>query len=103
MACAWVFSAAFSGSRIMNQTSRWGWVGLLFAGTVSVAALSGCSSTGGAAEEKVLGQMGLPLTTQGASGVSYRLRDATFAIQSNNYYYDYGFAGGNGVSAGSGG
>ena len=66
----------------MNLSSRWGWAGLLLTGALSAGALGGCSGAGEGSEgEKVFGQMALPLTTQGASGVTYRLRDATFVIQ----------------------
>ena len=39
-----------------------------------------------------LGQLALPLVTQGASGVTYRLRDATFAV--HHYNYGPGMGGG---------
>jgi len=72
----------------MNQKSGWGWGGLLLTSALSLGVLGGCSGAGGAGEsEKVFGQMELPLTTQGASGVKYRLRDATFTVQSQYYYY----------------
>jgi hypothetical protein len=90
----------------MNHSSRWGWGGLLLAGALSLGALGGCSGAGeGSEREKVFGQMALPLTTQGASGVTYRLRDATFVIQPEFYYYTGSAgngSGGNG-SAGVGG
>jgi hypothetical protein len=57
-------------------------------------ALVGCSgsSFGGSnsgEHESKLGQLALPLVTQGASGVTYHLRDATFAIHRYANYYDY--------------
>jgi len=64
-------------------------------------ALVGCSGTGkpaGSSEEKV-GNLALPLVTQGASGITYRLRDATFVVQPLSYY---GYGGGPAM-AGSGG
>ncbi|MDF3068462.1 MAG: hypothetical protein K0R38_4063 [Polyangiaceae bacterium] len=54
--------------------------------------LAGCGSGGGSAEEH--GTLRVPLSTQGPSGTSYRLRDATFEIR-NQYYY-YSNAGGEG-------
>lgn len=61
--------------------------------------LAGCGNAGqgnGEPENKV-GQLALPLVTQGASGTTYRLRDATFNI------YRYGYWGGGGSSVGGGG
>src|SRR4051812_42225627 len=88
----------------MNLKSRWGWAGLLLAGALSAGALGGCSGAGGESEgEKVFGQMALPLTTQGASGVTYRLRDATFVIQPQYYIYDSAAAGAGNSSAGGAG
>jgi hypothetical protein len=66
----------------MSQISRRMWTGLLLTAGFSVAGLLGCS--GGQAGD-TLGQMRLPLTTQGASGASYRLRNATFDVQSQYY------------------
>jgi len=40
----------------------------------------------------------LPLTTQGASGTTYRLRNATFVIQNQYYDYNYGEAGAGGAA-----
>lgn len=69
-------------------------MGLLVAGGLSVMGLVGCSGSGGDdGSSRALGEMALPLTTQGASGWSYRLRDATFVVQSQY----------RGASAGSGG
>ncbi|HKO47198.1 MAG TPA: hypothetical protein VJV79_05720 [Polyangiaceae bacterium] len=80
----------------MKQTSRRVWVGLLLAGSFGVVGLSGCSGAGGdEGDSKALGQIGLPLTTQGASGVTYRLRNATFVVQGQSYsYVDAAGAGG---------
>jgi hypothetical protein len=61
----------------------------------------GCGSTakdGGGGEDK-LGNLALPLVTQGASGLTYRLRDATFLI----HHYNYGPYMGVGGSVASGG
>src|SRR6188768_813481 len=69
----------------MNRTSRRLWVGLLLGAGFSVAGLVGCSGSGGRdGDASALGQMSLPLTAQGASGLTYRLRDATFVVQSQN-------------------
>jgi hypothetical protein len=83
----------------MNQISRRVWTGLLLSAGFSVAALVGCSGSGGRDGDALpLGQMNLPLTTQGASGVTYRLRDATFVVQNPYYDYEYGSAGAGGTS-----
>jgi len=87
----------------MKQTSRRVWVGLLLAGSFSVGGLSACSGSGGhEGESKALGQIGLPLTTQGASGVTYRLRHATFVVQNQYYDYGYGEAGAGGTNSNPG-
>jgi hypothetical protein len=74
-------------------------------GTLLIAAagltLVGCGSTGQPSSgegESNIGQLGLPLVTQGASGVMYRLRDATFNI----HHYGYGGYGGSVSGGGSG-
>lgn len=74
------------------------WGTLLTASAALV--VSGCS---GAQEIEApeMGELGLPLTTEGASGVTYRLRDATFAIH-NEYYYYYGYGVGGGPSMAGG-
>jgi hypothetical protein len=75
---------------------------LLLAGATAMT-LVGCGSNakGGDDGDKI-GQLALPLVTQGASGVTYRLRDATFAIHTGYYYYDYPMAPGS-AGTGSGG
>lgn len=45
-----------------------------------------CSNEGGAREES--GTLSVPLSTQGPSGATYRLRDATFQIINQYYYYE---------------
>jgi len=76
--------------------------GLLLTVGFGIAGLFGCSGAGGDhGESKAVGQMSLPLTTQGASGTSYRLRNATFVIQSQ--YYNYGTAGSGSAGYGSAG
>jgi hypothetical protein len=69
-------------------------LGLGFAATNLATA---CSSDGGAKEDH--GTLSLPLSTQGPSGTTYRLRDATFQITNEYYYYEAeGGAGGSGPS-----
>ena len=91
------FVSAFSGSEIMSQISRRVWTGLLLTAGFSVSGLLGCSGGAGGQADETLGQMNLPLTTQGASGANYRLRDATFVIQTQ--YYG-GYAGWSSVGGG---
>jgi len=83
----------------MKRTSRRVWTGLLLAVGVGGLGLIGCSGAGGKdGGAEALGQMNLPLTTQGASGASYRLRNATFVVQQQYYYYeDVGEAGAGGA------
>jgi hypothetical protein len=84
----------------MTRVSRRRWTGLLLSAGFGVVGLVGCSGSGGHdGEGQALGQMSLPLTTQGASGVTYRLRNATFVVQNQYYDYEYGAAG----AGGSGG
>src|SRR4051812_7637243 len=67
------------------------WLGMglsLCAGLVAM----GCSS--GSVDKDEVGTLALPLTTHGPSGVEYRLRNATFDISENYYYYDDYGAGG---------
>ena len=61
----------------------------------------GCSGTAKTESVQQMGQLNLPLTTQGASGAKYRLRNATFVVQSNDYYYDEQNAAGAGGSNGA--
>jgi len=84
-----------------NVTRRLGT--LLLVGAFGMT-LVGCGSTAkGGGGEEAMGQLALPLVTQGASGVTYRLRDATFAIHNNDYYYyDYPASGGSVGTAGIG-
>jgi hypothetical protein len=56
--------------------------------------VAGCSSGGGGGDEKGVGTLSVPLVSYGASGTKYRLRNATFEINSGYYYYDnYGEGG----------
>src|SRR4051794_9482943 len=54
---------------------------------------AGCSSAGGSngGDDTELGRgtLQLPLLTEGPSGTSYRLRNATFEVVSYSYYYGY--------------
>ncbi|WP_437962829.1 hypothetical protein WME76_47260 (plasmid) [Sorangium sp. So ce119] len=61
-------------------------------GGLFVTGISGCNMPAG--DDAELGSLSLPLAAQAPSGVSYRLRNATFQIQSDYYWYD-------GVSVGS--
>jgi hypothetical protein len=63
--------------------------------TLGLGAVAGCSN-GNDSGEREMGKLALPLSTQGASGAEYRLRDAVFQI-SNQYGY-YGSAGEGGAS-----
>lgn len=58
------------------------WVGL----TVGATGLTGCSGDDGKGREA--GTLRLPLLTQAPSGATYRLRDATFEIRNEYYYYE---------------
>lgn len=71
-------------------------MGLWFLGSATLVGLglSACSSDG-SGETVRAGTLSLPLATQGPSGTTYRLRDATFEVSSENYYY----AGGEGGAA----
>lgn len=63
-------------------------VGILAGLTVAATGLfAGCSSDGRSNEEH--GTLSVPLSTQGPSGTTYRLRDATFEIRTEYYYYEY--------------
>lgn len=67
-------------------------VGTLLLLGVGVAAAVGCADEGGEGLLQV-GEMSLPLTAQAASGTSYRLRNATFALHRAASYYDQYAAG----------
>lgn len=75
---------------------------LLLAGATAMT-LVGCGSNAKDGDDgDKIGQLALPLITQGASGVTYRLRDATFAIHTG-YYYDYPMTAGSGGTGPAGG
>src|SRR5450432_2858049 len=79
----------------MKRTSRRLGAGWVLTAGFGVIGLVGCSGAGGRdGGAEALGQMSLPLTTQAASGTSYRLRQATFVVQREDYYYDAAGAGG---------
>jgi len=59
------------------------------------ASIAACGSSAEPAREGALGQLALPLTTQGPSGVTYHLRHASFVIRSNSYYYEDSAGAGN--------
>lgn len=83
-----------------TMTRRLGTMGLLVA---AGALLMGCSSSGSPntqENEGTVGQLALPLVTQGASGVQYRLRDATFSISRYGYYGTAGTGAGGGYTGG---
>ncbi len=86
---------------MMTMTRRLGMAMLLAAAGSSLMGCSGSGQSGPDGDSESKGQLALPLTTQGASGVVYRLRDATFHI----YNYNYGYPGMGGASpaGGSGG
>lgn len=88
----------------MNKVTRR--VGTMLLGAVGLM-LVGCSGSGPSGDtkqEEKIGKLALPLVTRGASGTSYRLRDATFAIHHYSYlYYDYGYANAPAAAAGAGG
>ncbi len=67
----------------------------------AAASLAGCSQRngGGGDQPGAVGKLALPLTTQGASGVTYRLRDATFNI--TGYSYGVGGSGWGGTGGSS--
>lgn len=62
---------------------------------LAAGAAVGCSS-GGGEEAEGRGTLRLPLVTEGASGMKYRLRDATFEIVGNRYDLYGSGAGGDG-------
>ena len=80
----------------MKRTSRRVWAGLLLSAGFGLVGLVGCSGSGGhdgGGGPEALGQMNLPLTTQGSSGATYRLRNATFVVQHQFYFNEAAEAG----------
>jgi hypothetical protein len=83
-----------------NVTRRLGTM-LLLGGLSSL--LAGCGNANGGADPKDdVGQLALPLVTQGASGITYRLREATFAISRYGYYEGQPGTGGSMAAGGTG-
>lgn len=75
----------------MKQLSRR--LGTMLLATAGLV-LVGCGGTQSRTGGEGVGQLALPLTTQGASGVTYRLRNANFAIHRyTGYYASMGSAG----------
>jgi hypothetical protein len=81
----------------MNKVTRRLGTGMIAAAALMTLVGCGSSGQGGEESEERAGQLALPLVTQGASGVAYRLRDATFTIRSLG-----GGWGGSGAGGGSG-
>jgi hypothetical protein len=78
----------------MNRVTRR--LGTAMMAAAGLMMLVGCgnSAQGGDGPADRVGQLALPLVTQGASGVVYRLRDATFTIRSLGYGWGGSSAGG---------
>jgi hypothetical protein len=66
----------------MNKITRRLGTGMMAAAGLMMLVGCGNSAQGGNEPGERVGQLALPLVTQGASGVVYRLRDATFTIRS---------------------
>ena len=70
--------------------TKMGWVNFAL---VTVCAITGCADEHSATTEAAeIGTVALPLTTYGPSGVRYQLRNATFEIIPQSYYYGVGGA-----------
>ncbi|MGK3996778.1 hypothetical protein [Sorangium sp. So ce1024] len=79
-----------------------GFGALAAAGVMFATGISGCTAQA-EDDDAELGSLSLPLAAQAPSGVSYRLRNATFQIYSDYYwYYDGGVTVGSSGSAGGG-
>lgn len=76
-------------------------MGLGFLAGLSLAATSLVAGCGSDRAPEEHGTLSVPLSTQGPSGTTYRLRDATFEIRSEDYYYSGGS--GEGSVGGGGG
>ncbi len=82
-------------------------IGLGLAVVMAGALAVGCSGGGGGLPgggdelESGRGTLSLPLLTQGVSGTSYRLRNATFEISNPYFYYDYPYQSGSGGEGGA--
>lgn len=80
----------------MNKVTRRLGTGMIAAAGLMMLVGCGNSAQGSNDSGERAGQLALPLVTQGASGVTYRLRDATFTISS------LGIGGGGGLGSGGG-
>jgi len=81
-------------------------VGTFLLGSALIAAFAvGCGNNGpnGGQNEDKLGQLALPLVTNGPSGTRYQLRNAIFDITPYNYYWAATGVGGAGNIDGTGG
>ncbi|WP_437781989.1 hypothetical protein [Sorangium sp. So ce1097] len=76
-----------------------GFGALAAAGVMFATGISGCTMP--ADDDAELGSLSLPLAAQAPSGVSYRLRNATFQIQGDYYWYDGVTVGSSGSAGGS--
>jgi hypothetical protein len=83
----------------MNRLTRRLGTGMMAAAGLMMLVGCGNSAQGGDEPADRVGQLALPLVTQGASGVVYRLRDATFTIRSLGSYGWAGSGAGGGSSA----
>jgi hypothetical protein len=79
----------------MNKVTRRLGTGMIAAAGLMMLVGCGNSAQGGNEPGERAGQLALPLVTQGASGVTYRLRDANFTIR------NLGIGGGAGSGGGS--
>ncbi|WP_438018441.1 hypothetical protein WMF18_04920 [Sorangium sp. So ce315] len=77
-----------------------GFGALAAAGVMFATGISGCTMP--ADDDAELGSLSLPLAAQAPSGVSYRLRNATFQIRSDYYWYEGATVGSSSGAGGSG-
>jgi hypothetical protein len=84
----------------MNKVTRRLGTGMIAAAGLMMLVGCGNSAQGGESGERT-GQLALPLVTQGASGVEYRLRDATFVIQGYPSYPGFGGSSSGGGTSGT--
>jgi hypothetical protein len=74
------------GRLFMKSWSKGYGVWLLASSALIASACSSASDE--PPKEQEFGTLGLPLSTEGSSGVTYRLRDATFRVRSYDAYYE---------------
>lgn len=60
---------------------------VLALGVVCSPGVTACASAHGGATEDEFGTIGVPLSAHASSGTRYRLRNATFVIENDAYYY----------------